>query len=160
MYVLPLSFTSQLWARSGFTLPSLVIVVNPRENLLVIREGKLSCLYAPTTPIEAFLQTGIILEKQRELKINEKKIISPRRKEISIVFPDFFIYALINQKINRRLKTTIDYFSCGKSSSTERITRSIDKTIVAPIRNFSTFLLLRYISPPPPNTGESPPSGA
>ncbi len=56
--------------------------------------------------------------------------------------------------------TTISYLSCGKSSNTERTTRRIESAIVETIRNFSTLLLLRYISPPPPKTGESPPSGA
>src|SRR6266403_1818052 len=66
----------------------------------------------------------------------------------------------MSQKISLRLITNIVYFTCGKSSNNERIARSRESITVAVIRNFSTFLLLRYISPPPPKTGESPPSGA
>ena len=59
----------------------------------------------------------------------------------------------------RRIAIEI-YLKIGRTWINERIARSAMRTIVATIRNFSTLRLLRYISPPPPNAGDKPPSGA
>src|SRR5205814_234847 len=58
------------------------------------------------------------------------------------------------------LQHFLSYFGSGRRSINEEIASITESTIVAIIKTFSTFLLLRYISPPPPKTGDRPPSGA
>lgn len=62
--------------------------------------------------------------------------------------------------IFKELKIHTNYLKIGRTCISERTARSTTRTTVATTRNFSTFLLLRYISPPPPKAGDKPPSGA